>query len=469
MKEILISEDDVIALSQKEEDQFFDRKALKISGKKIQKVVVAFANTDGGEVLIGIADDKDEFIVDKRWQGAKSVEDLNPFIQALHELEPSPPVKLEILNCEDFPGKVLKISVEKGTEVYKTADKTVYVRQGAQSLPIASPEKIMNLAFAKGTRSYEDHFVDSEPEIITDSETMQRFIEGALPKVHPVDYVINENLVDSKTLNPRAGGILLFSDNPAAVFPKKCSVKIVRYETKEDDPEREHLSENIVVEGPLYDLIKTTAVKVKEMMSSVTIWTAEGVMKSVEYPQETLWEVIVNAIIHRDYSISDDVQIKIFDNRIEVWSPGKLPAGINIDNILDSRYSRNPKIVRNLHRYVDPPNKDLGEGLNTAFQKMQEWKLKPPVLEEEGNYFKVTLPHAPLARPTELIMDFLKNHSEITNKQARDLTGIRSENLVKQEFYKLRDKDLIEMDPDKKGPASAWRLTSKGKRQASIR
>ncbi len=102
-------------------------------------------------------------------------------------------------------------------------------------------------------------------------------------------------------------------------------------------------------------------------------------------------------------------------------------------NILDSKYSRNSKIVRTLARYPNPPNKDLGEGLNTAFQRMKEWRLKAPEIVEDGNYVRVTIPHIPLAAPTEAILEFLKTNKTITNRQAREITGIRSENLVKVE------------------------------------
>jgi ATP-dependent DNA helicase RecG len=113
------------------------------------------------------------------------------------------------------------------------------------------------------------------------------------------------------------------------------------------------------------------------------------------------------------------------------------------------------------------PNKDLGEGLNTAFHKMKEWGLKSPTITEEGGYVKVVLPHTPLAKPTELILNFLTNHSSITNRQARDLTGIKSENLVKVEFYKLKDEGLLERIPGLEGSKSAWQLTEVGKTEAS--
>ncbi len=323
----------------------------------------------------------------------------------------------------------------------------------------------MELSFAKGATSFEDQVLhDVPPEQIVDAIELESFLKDHAPKTDPLDFVVNQNLVDNKTWEPRVGSVLLFHDNPSNVIPRKCAVKIARYETKEDDPEREHLASQVTLEGPLYHLIHNTIIKIQEIMSSVQIWTSEG-LKYAQYPPEAVWEVVVNALIHRDYSISDDVQVLIFDNRIEVLSPGRFPGYVTRDNILDARYSRNPKIVRTLNRYKNPPNKDLGEGLDTTFQKMKEWGLKEPNIVEEKNHVKVTLSHTPLAAPTEAILEFLKHNPQITNRQARDVTGIRSENLVKVEFYKLRNDELIEMIPELKGPKSAWRLTNKGTKQ----
>jgi ATP-dependent DNA helicase RecG len=268
-------------------------------------------------------------------------------------------------------------------------------------------------------------------------------------------------LLDHRTWQPRTVAALLFHPAPSAVIPRKCAIKITRYETKDEDPERDHLAEQVTIEGPSYQLIHETVRRVTDIMSSIEVWSTEG-LKKLEYPPEAIWETVVNAVIHRDYSISDDIQILIFDNRIEILSPGKLPGYVSIENILDARFSRNAKMVRTLNRYKDPPNKDLGEGLNTTFQKMKEFGLKSPTIREEGNYLKVVLPHLPLAAPTVAIMEFLKSHEQITNRHARDITGIKSENLVKIEFYKLRDEGHIERVPGLAGPKSAWRLTAKG-------
>jgi ATP-dependent DNA helicase RecG len=314
------------------------------------------------------------------------------------------------------------------------------------------------LQFAKGASSFEDYTVTtSPPEIVIDSEILNEFLSYYSPRTEPLDYVYSENLIDIRSFDPRIGAIILFAETPQAIIPTKCGVKIVRYETKEEEPERDHLKETISIEGPANNLITDTVAKVTEIMSGISIWTAEG-LKTMEYPPEALWEIITNSIIHRDYSISDDIQIHIYDNRIEVISPGKLPGYVTVDNILEARYARNHKIVRTLSKYEDAPNKDIGEGLNTAFAKMKEWKLKPPIIEENNNYVVVTIPNIPLARPSELILKFLESSESINNRQARELTGIKSENLVKNEFYRLRDEGILERVPGLEGPASAWQL-----------
>lgn len=462
MKVREITAEDARAIASKEESHFFDFKSEATAPKAIEKVAVAFANADGGEILLGIADPTESVDPDERWRGFSSLEDMNAVLQTLFSLNPALDVRYEILKRAGDARYVLSIRVEKGVEVYKTADQTVYVRQGAQSLPLRDPARIAELGFAKGAVSYEDSpLTEVAPELVVDATELHTLVSSASPALDPLDFALTQNLLDQKSWSPRVAAALLFADNPSAFIPKKCAIKVTRYETAEDDPERDHLAEQFTVEGPAYRAINETIEIVQKIMSSVEVWTTEG-LRHLDYPPEAVWETVVNAIIHRDYSISDDIQILIFDNRIEILSPGKLPGYVTIDNILEARYSRNPKIVRTLARYEVPPNKDLGEGLNTTFQKMKEWGFKAPEITLEGNYVKVVLPHARLAAPTVAIFEFLKHHPTITNRQARELTGIRSENLVKIEFYKLRDEGLIERVPGLSGPKSAWQLTALG-------
>jgi ATP-dependent DNA helicase RecG len=443
MKDKRIQSSEILELSKRQEGHFYDRKAKEIDGKKIQKIACAFANADGGDFIVGIKDDKDEANPSNRWNGFDTKEHFNFVFQNLMEIKPSIPYLATFLQSEIDNTYALQVTIEKSEKVHNTADNTVYVRVSAQSVPVKDPQKIQELSFAKGETSYEDLiYRDASAEDIFESLEMKRFLHDYSPQSDPIDFTVNQNLVDRSSYEPKISGILLFNDNPVAILPRKCGIKITRYDTSEKTPERDHLKEQVNIEGSLYNQIHNAAKIITELMSNVKIWTPKG-LDTVKYPDETIWEILVNAVIHRDYSISDDVHVLIFNNRIEINSPGKLPGYVTEDKILESRYSRNTKIVRTLNRYKNPPNKDMGEGLNTAFQKMKDWRLKEPILKVDGNYVKVTIAHTPIASPEETIIEFLNNNEKIKNKQARELTSIKSENKMKAVFYKLRDQGLI--------------------------
>ena len=457
MKEKKISNNEILDLSSRQEGHFYDRKSKEIDGKKIQKIACAFANADGGDFIVGIKDDKDEPNPNNRWNGFATKEEFNHVFQNLMEVKPSVPYVATFLQSTIDNSFALQVTVEKSEKVHSTADNSVYIRVSAQSIPLKDPQKIQELSFAKGETSYEDLvYRDARAEDIFESFEIKRFLKDYSPQSDPIDFTVNQNLVDRNSYEPKMSGLLLFNDNPVAILPRKCGIKIARYDTSEKIPEREHLKDQVNIEGSLYEQIHKAAETITELMSQVKIWTPKG-LDTVKYPEETIWEILVNAIIHRDYSISDDVHVLIFNNRIEINSPGKLPGYVTEDNILESRYSRNTKIVRTLNRYKNPPNKDMGEGLNTAFQKMKDWRLKEPTLKVEGNYVKVTIAHTPIASPEETIMEFLNNNDKIKNRQARELTGIKSENKMKAVFYKLRDQSLIKPVMSKNGTTVvAW-------------
>jgi ATP-dependent DNA helicase RecG len=457
MEERIITDAEIQVIVDRDESHFYDNKAFEIKGDKIQKIAVAFANADGGEFIIGIKDKKDEPDKLKRWQGINDIESFNFVFQSLAELTPTIPYKSDFLKDKNDTF-ALRILIEKSESVHRTSNNIVYVRKSAQSLPIKDPIQIQALSYAKGESSYEDTIVNSAvAEDIFESNEIKNFLLDYSPSSDPIDFTVNQNLVDRKSYDPRTAGILLFSDNPIPILPKRCGIKINRYETSDEIPERIHLKTQFTVEGCLNEQIKQASKTITEIMESVNVMGSGGLEK-VKYPQETIWEILVNAVIHRDYSISDDIQVLIFNNRIEIKSPGRLPGYVTIDNILDARFSRNSKIVRILNKYKNPPNKDMGEGLNTAFQKMAEFRLKPPKITEDGNYIKVIISHTKLATPEERILEFLEKNPLIKNSQAREITGIRSENVMKRHFYDLRDKFLIEPVMSKTGnKIVAWK------------
>lgn len=207
MNQKTLEQKDAELLVTRHEDHFFDRKALRASGRTVQKIAVALANADGGEFVIGIADDEEEPQMDRRWQGAAKVEDFNPHIQALTEVNPALTAEYTVLVAPNQPGLALSVRVEKSSAVHQTADGTVYVRKGAQSLPVRDPQRIMELQFAKGAASFEDQIVPNTPtEEVSEAEELRRFLAQYSPKTDLLEFTLNQNLVDRKTWEPRAAG-----------------------------------------------------------------------------------------------------------------------------------------------------------------------------------------------------------------------------------------------------------------------
>lgn len=464
MKIVELSEKDALYYCERDEDHFFDRKAFGIKGAKIQKIAVAFANADGGEFVVGIDDESVSSDMPlKRWNGRDSTEQFNGMIQALSELSPSVDFRFDFLKASSVQRSyVLRVQVNKGLQVHKTTADEVYVRKGAQSILLKAPIKILELTHAKGITSEEDSLVTASS--INDLESSNYLAEflAQLPLTEPdpLNFILQENLVDPSSWTPRVAAILLFFENPCAILPKQCGLRIVRYDSSQDDIDRDALTEdNYLIEGPIYKQINEAFRTIKSVLSKITTWTIDG-LKSPEYPDEAIWEILVNTAIHRDYSISDNVLVSIFRNRVEFKSPGRLPGFVTTSNILDNRFSRNSKLVRLLSKYSNSPNRDLGEGMNTAFQKMKDAGLKPPEVIEDGNFVRVTLKHVSIDNADGLIIEFLKKHNRINNRQALDLLGLESPDKVTAIFSKMRDRGLIKRNEATTGAKSQWELCS---------
>ncbi|MGJ5633141.1 ATP-binding protein [Nostoc sp. CALU 1950] len=179
-------------------------------------------------------------------------------------------------------------------------------------------------------------------------------------------------------------------------------------------------------------------------------------LEKINYPTETLHEIITNAVLHRDYSIADDIHIRIFDNRIEVESPGRLPGHITIKNILEERCSRNGRLGRLINKFPDPPNKDIGEGLNTAFRAMNMLGFKHPKIEQKSNSLIVYILHERLASSEEIILEYLKNNEEINVFFIKRLCHFKSNYDYQKTVKGLIKRGLISPVPNAKGKKSAY-------------
>jgi ATP-dependent DNA helicase RecG len=463
---IAISAEQAAELLLLEETHFVDLKSVDTSPASLSKAVSAFANTSGGELYIGIEEVVGKKGVERVWRGYSNVEDANGVLQTLEAMSPlGNHYEAEFVSADGRQGLVLHVTILKTRDVVESANGKVYIRRGAQRLPVDGEEALQRLRYDKGINTFEDELADVDAKEITNSAVTLDFMLRVIPTAEPEMWLAKQRLIIKD--RPTVAGILLYAEEPQAILPKRSAIKVFRYKTKDEEGERDTLvGDPLTVEGPLYDLIFEAVRKAKEIVEGIEKLGPQG-LEPVVYPHEALHEIITNAVLHRDYSIPADAQVRIFDNRIEIESPGRLPGHVTRDNILKEQFARNPKIVRMINRFPDPPNKDVGEGLNTAFEAMEKLRLKRPIIEDRDNSVVVILRHESLGSPEQIVMQYLKTHDEIANSVGRDLTGIRSENTMKEVFYRLRDRELLEQVPGKMGNKAAWRLTDKGRTEGS--
>lgn len=442
------------ALLEQREGHFFDFKGKDIKPARLSKTISAFANASGGELVIGIEEVAGLSETERYWDGFEEEELANGILQVVHALEQiEGDFPCQFLEVEDSSGLVLHLTVGKTLGVTAASDGKVYIRKGAQNLPVAG-DALDRLKYDKGIHSYEDELLNCDHEEVSNSATVIDFMLGTVPTGEPLEWLTKQRVVvDGR---PTVAATLLFSDGPQALLPKRSAVKILRYKTK-NEAERDYLADDPeTIEGSLHSLIYDTVARVREIIEGIEKVGSKG-MEKVSYPEEALHELLTNAVLHRDYSIPSDVQVRIFDNRVEIESPGRLPGHVTIENIQRTQFARNPKIVRLINKFTNPPNKDVGEGINTAFEAMEKLRLQKPEFAETDGGLVVTLKHKSLASPEQLVKEFLASNDEITNAEARELTGIKSENTMKNVFYRLRDAGEIEQTPKVLGKKHSWR------------
>lgn len=450
MEFVHLSAEERQALLRSPEGHFVDFKSARIQPAKLTQTASAFANADGGELYVGIEDDRHR---GDRWIGFATEEAANQHVDLLTRLfPPGETFTYTFLTADDAPGLVLKLESFKNKQVWSDSSGDHWLRRGAQSTRL-DRDQLRQLEYSKGLVSFEDEKLDADDNALLESPVLGMFMIQIVPRADPPKWLRKQRLVVENRMT--VAGDLLFAEEPQIFLPK-AAIKIYRYETS-DQPTRESLEgQPLTVEGCAYDQIKEAVAEVVRVVEKIPVMRDSG-FEAIRYPDTAIHEIVTNAVIHRDYSLNDDIHIRIFNNRIEIYSPGRLPGHIKPDNILDERLARNQKIVRLLNKFPDPPNKDVGEGLNTAFEAMRALQLKDPEVTETATGVLVTLKHEKLATPEQKIVEFLGIHDEINNTTARKITFIGSENTVKRIFQKMMNAGLLERIPGRPQRHTAYR------------
>lgn len=414
---------------------------FKKKGRNLQDEMVAFANAEGGKIIIGIDDKGERVGIDE----AKINDEKSKIIDQIRDCEPD--LEYEIEQIEDL----LIIHIEELDDICK-APSGFYFRQGASSEKL-SRDEILTLAQDRGEISFDEatnedfQFPDD-----FDQESFMNFYEVASVDDRFEDVPLPEALKGLKIGKFEDGdfkftnaGVLMFAENPIRFFPHaKINVGVYNSENKAD------LAESKQIEGPLVSQVVQAVNFVTENTGTITTFENIQREEKPKYPKPVLREAIVNAVTHRDYANKTKaVQIDIFPNKIDITSPGGLLEGLDIEDLEGETYWRNPRIADLMSKAGMA--EEMGTGIPRMKKLMRERGLKEPVLSNNGS-FKVELKGteglpdlsgAGLKERQIKVIEETYDQGSVKNSQYQDIAGV-SNNTAYNDIQELIDRGIVE-------------------------
>jgi len=177
-------------------------------------------------------------------------------------------------------------------------------------------------------------------------------------------------------------GMLLFGKNPSIYLPS-ARVRVLKFEGTNFQVGTEmNIVKDRTFDSCLYKTIEQARDFINSQLREFTHLNQDGVFETVpEYPEFAWYEGLVNAVTHRDYTNSGEhITIKLFDDRLEIASPGRLGGFVTLETMKNKRYSRNPQIARVLNEMGIV--RELNEGVKRIYSEMQRFFLKDPIYSE---------------------------------------------------------------------------------------
>ena len=383
--------------------------------KNIKKEIVAFANSKGGTIYIGITDNGEILGL----KDIKSdIESLSGMIREgiIGNLTTYTDIEIKEIDKKD----VIELHITSAPEKpYYLADKGlkssgVYIRHGSSTIQ-ATDEIIRKMLIESSKKSFEEEISNIQKLTFDYANEIfkKRNIEFSNEKFKSLK-MITDNKFNNLAL-------LLSDQNPYTV---KCAIFDGTNKTLFKD--RKELSGSYlkIVEDAFYYM----------NLSNHINSTFNGLQRidKKDYPDFSIREALLNAIIHRDYYFNGSILLSIFDDRIEINSTGGLISTLSLNDVYNGvSESRNPNFAEIFHRlnYVE----NYGTGIGRIINEYQDSKLKP-IIELSENVFKITLPNLNYIESNknefnnmtqeEIITKYVKEKTKITRSEVEKLLDI---------------------------------------------
>ena len=356
----------------------------------IGEALVSFSNADGGAVLIGVEDDGTiTGIPHKEEEIQIMLLAINSHVYKDQQLPLNNASKLVL---EDKI--ILYFSVNKGTTmIYQLPDGRCVRRKDRSTMP-ASIDQIQFERQEIKAREYDSQFVDGAIVTDLDLRLLQGIADQYIKGLSIERYLQQIGLAEyaQNGLRLKKAALLLFATDIDRWHPRS-QVRILKIKgNKLEAGEKYNVISDDIVKGNIFELILKSWEHLRSYLAYKTEFgTNSKFEQKYIFPEDAVREVILNAIAHRDYSIANAIEIYIFNDRMEIKSPGALLSTLTIKNLYElegSHESRNSLIASVLRE--NKLMREIGEGMKRIFSLMQEQKLEKPELYSNGLWFRVT-------------------------------------------------------------------------------
>lgn len=445
------------------EGQWLERKGPRVRGRAIGDLMVGLANAEGGLICIGIADgaivgvDGDARLVNE-WRQA-ALDFTVPPIRHAFEL-------VEAANESGLSDHLVLIDVPASDRVHETRAGETFLRVGDENRKLG-PFQIQELRYDKGESTFDGEATrarlsDLDDRLVARYARAVRADERAGAALRARGMTVTGDLDDV----PTVAGLLVLGRDPQAVMPEAL-LRLLRYQgiTRETGS-RSNITRDMRIDGPLPRQVAEARRILRRWLPRATRLGSRGTFAPTTLIPEPAWlEAIVNSVVHRSYAIGGDhVRVELFDDRLEVESPGRLPGLVRPDNIRTTRFARNPRIARAMADL--DYGRELGEGVDRMYHEMERAGLPDPIIHPGPASLRVVFLADPLAARvlarlpagSERFAEHLARAGQITTTEAVDLLRVSRPTALTY-LRRLADADLIEavrVSPN--DPRGFWRL-----------
>ncbi|MCH8127551.1 putative DNA binding domain-containing protein [candidate division KSB1 bacterium] len=358
------------------------------SPDKLNAEMVAFANSLGGLLIIGVDDNADVKGLSK--DQLKKYQNLAMNLAANNTKPPIGSIWTEVVKIEDK--NVLLIYIEKGITLYRDKNHSVWVRSGPNKRKVIDNAEMSRLMQEKKLLYAEQQIIGNatlaDVNIGLFKEFYKnRFEEVIIDKKGEVERILN-NLKLLVNDNLTLASLLLFGNNNRAIIPQFC-INAIWFDTNEFLTDKYRSSDNIY--GTMVEKYNKGKDFVVSKLNRIQKDKDFNSIGDLEIPELVIKELLINAIFHRDYFIEDSIKLYIFPNRVEIKNPGRLPNNLTVEDIKRGIQRRDRNILLTSYAIDLLPYRGIGSGILNSLKAYPHIDFESNL---EADYFKVTI-HRP--------------------------------------------------------------------------